>query len=123
MKHNLRTHAVIAFFVHHVPVEDENLLLIPGVRDLHVGDHDAVDVGRATVETNVHLQRRPGLHGQVVVDQDLCRKWTLCSLHSICALMTAIGVAVIANFMAPLPYHTLMPFILVDAQDCKSIAF
>ena len=36
---------------------------------LHVGDHDAVDVGGEAVQLDAHLERRAGLHGQVLVDQ------------------------------------------------------
>ena len=36
---------------------------------LHVGDHDAVDVGGEAVQLDAHLERRAGLHRQVLVDQ------------------------------------------------------
>ncbi len=51
------------------PVEYEYLLLLPGVGDPHVGDHDPVDVGGGAVQLDAHLQRGAGLHGQLVVDQ------------------------------------------------------
>ena len=36
---------------------------------LHVGDHDAVYVGGEAIQLDAHLERRTGLHGQVLVDQ------------------------------------------------------
>ena len=88
----------LAQCVIHSPVEDEDLLLLPGVGDLkldkfiirtqllhgfqemcmkelrdcsylHVGDHDAVDVGGEAVQLDAHLERRAGLHSQVLVYQ------------------------------------------------------
>ena len=62
-----------------LPVEDEDLLLLPGVGDLHVGDHDAVDGGRGPVEVDAHLQGSSRPHSEVVVDQNL---WKLNILMS-----------------------------------------
>ena len=36
---------------------------------LHVGDHDAVDVGGEAVQLDAHLERRSGLHGEIFVNQ------------------------------------------------------
>ena len=58
---------------HCSPIEDEILLLVPGVRDPHVGDHEPVDVGAHSVQLNVHLQRGAGLDGQLIVDKDICK--------------------------------------------------
>ena len=54
-----------------LPVEDEDLLLGPGVRHLHVGDHHAVNVRALAVEGDGHGKGRARLHRQLGVDQEV----------------------------------------------------
>ena len=55
-----------------LPVENEDFFLALRVCDLHVGDHEAVDVLGIGIEVDLHAQRGSGFHGQLVVDQNTC---------------------------------------------------
>lgn len=52
------------------PVENEDFFLVLGVGDLHVGDHQSVDVLGVGVQVDLHAQRGSRLDRQLVVDQD-----------------------------------------------------
>lgn len=56
-------------WLENVPVEDDRLFLVAGVRDLHVADAEAIDRRRLAVEEDFHLQRRSGRHVEVLSDE------------------------------------------------------
>ena len=51
------------------PVQDDGLLFGAPVGDVHVGDAEAVGGGAVVVQEDVHLEGRPRLHVQIIVDE------------------------------------------------------
>ena len=54
---------------HVSPVDEDGLDLVAGVGDVHPSDREPVHVGADAVEVDLHVERGPGLHPELVIYQ------------------------------------------------------
>ena len=52
-----------------LPVDEDGLPLVPGIRHLHPSHHQAVHVGTDAVQVDLHVERSAGLHVEFVIHQ------------------------------------------------------
>ena len=53
----------------HSPVDEDGLDLVTSVSDVHPSDHEPIHVGTDAVQVDLHVERGPGLHPQLVINQ------------------------------------------------------
>ena len=53
----------------HSPVDEDGLDLVTSVSDVHPGDHEPVHVSTDAVQVDLHVERGPRLHLQLVINQ------------------------------------------------------